>query len=293
MPVPPHPDPPFPKQPPPPKPVPDSQPTVVSAPAPNPQPVSVPTASVAPAAVVHSPRRGMADWQKAILTGGVIGVFLLGGVVLNDQLFGNNNNTTADIDNGGDETTEEEVSNVAGNDLPTIEDPPIEETIPPITPEPPVTPPITPPIPTEPALPINEFDAEAVVVKWLKCKSELFDYPYDVYCGELVLTGKAYDLNIKRSDGESSSVEWLQNNGSYYIFESQAIDEIRDFSMVGENQAVIELVVTESRTLHNAQDKVDKNASGYDQRLVRYNLRWADNTWKIADYDTLEVLWEE
>jgi serine/threonine-protein kinase len=63
--------------------------------------------------------------------------------------------------------------------------------------------------------------------------------------------------------------------------------------MVGENQAVVDLVITESRTLYNAQDKVDQNASGYDQRLVRYNLRWADNTWKIADYETIEVLWQE
>lgn len=272
----------------PPRSIPDSQPTVVSAP--SPQPVSASTATVAPAAV--PPRRGMADWQKAILTGGVIGAFLLGGIVVNDQFFGNNDDTTADLE-GSDETTEEVVGNVAGNDLPTIEDPPVEETPPTITPKPPVTPPITPDVPTEPALPINEFDAEAVVVAWLKCKSDLFDYPYDRYCGRSVLTGKAYDLNIERSDGESSSVEWLQSNGSYYVFESQTIDEIRDFSMVGANQAVVELVVTESRTLYNAQDKVDKNASGYDQRLVRYNLRWADNTWKIADYETIEVLWQE
>jgi serine/threonine-protein kinase len=142
-------------------------------------------------------------------------------------------------------------------------------------------------------LPINEYDAEAIIANWLRCKSELFDYPYDRSCGKEILTGVAYQDNIQRDDGNLSSVEWLENNGSYYIFERQQIDEIVAFQL-GDRNATIQLIVTEERTLYDANDNVDTDASGYDQRLVKYNLEFTeDGLWKIADYRTLEVLWQE
>ncbi|MGB2924432.1 MAG: IMS domain-containing protein [Limnothrix sp.] len=297
------------------QPVPYSEPTVVSTPN-YVVPVSVPTPTVAaaPVTVPPYPPRGMADWQKAILTGGVIGAFLLGGVVISNQVFNNDRDPViTEVEKSKEESIEDQpieevVTNVAGNDLPPVEEPPVVEDSPPVVEQPPVEKPSVeqPPVveppktkapvtpkPTEstkPAAAIDKFGAEAVVVDWLKCKSELFDYPYKRNCGNSVLTGKAYDLNIERSDGELSSMEWLQVNDAYYVFENQSIKEISDFQMVGKTQAVVELVVSEKRTLYTANDKIDANASGSDQRLVRYNLRWTDNTWKIADYKTLEIL---
>lgn len=284
-----------------------SQPTVVS----QPNPVAAPTvaanananATAVPQSYIPATpvKQGMADWQKAILTGGVVGIFFLGGIIGYDQLMGDRNNdpepaspTLTDnpnsdnlnSDNLNNETGNTGNSNggsTAGDELPTgnsnstTPDTPVVE-----TPDPPAT----------EVLPINAFDAEQIIAEWLACKSELFSFPYDRYCGRELLTGTAFQNNVRRNDGEQSSVEWLENNGAYYLFENQQIDEINDFELRGD-RATIELIVTEARTLYTAKGNIDENSSGYDQRLVRYDLQFtAEGTWKITDYDTVDILWQ-
>ncbi|AFY37096.1 serine/threonine protein kinase [[Leptolyngbya] sp. PCC 7376] len=294
-----------------------SQPTVASN-SPAPIPVSTPPTAAAtqnfvpatPQTYAPPPKQGMADWQKAILTGGVVGIFFLGGIIGYDQLMGDRRNTPIDsndpalTESNTDDTNTTETNTetsdtndsdtndgdfVAGDDLPPeVEPGEIEEA--PAPPE--IEKPVDPPPTTTPVTPINEFDAEAIIVDWLICKSELFSVPYDRYCGKQLLTGDAYANNISRNDDKLSSVEWLENNGAFYIFEDQQIEDISDFQLDGRN-ATIEVIVTEARTLYDAKGNVDQNASGYDQRLVQYNLEFTqDGVWKIATYDTVEILWE-
>ncbi|MEB3225929.1 MAG: IMS domain-containing protein [Synechococcus sp.] len=323
---------------------------MVVPPSPQPQTVSNPTVAVAgmgssqyPSAIqpVHT---GMADWQKALLTGSVIGAFLLGGIVLSTQLLnrpGNESLVSGD-NNPGNANTEASA--------------PPEETLPTLAYRDSCGDPLgnastwyrvvgeataltsvknnycgdaflrsdntvqvasftsrnnaqgfieqltqatgqsfrieTAQKTTSQGPALSQNDAAGLVADWLTCKVDLFDYPYDRSCGTQILTGKAFNDNIRRSDGQQSSVEWLENNGAYYAFSDQAVEGVRNLQIVDGQQAIADVVVTERRTLYDYDGNIDRNASGYDQRLVRYNLRRVDGTWKIADYNTLEVLWQ-
>ncbi|BAW97814.1 serine/threonine protein kinase (plasmid) [[Synechococcus] sp. NIES-970] len=290
---------------------------------------------------------GMADWQKAVLTGSVVGVFLLGGVVLGMQMLNRSGNLSfvspqsestespisvsrkqsntpievslsfqescGDLSSNantwyrviGDRAALDRIkSNYCGDAFLrkdgviqiasfTSRDSAqgfvnqlaqatglsfrIQEAQ------------RASPSPKTPAL--SENQAADLVVNWLDCKQELFEYPYNRSCGTQILTGKAFSDNIRRNDGQQSSMEWLKSNGSHYAFANQVVEEVRNLNVVDSQQAIADVVVTEQRTLYTANGNIDRNASGYDQRLVRYNLQRADGTWKIADYNTLEVLW--
>ncbi|MEY3556376.1 MAG: hypothetical protein RLZZ580_2433, partial [Cyanobacteriota bacterium] len=101
--------------------------------------------------------------------------------------------------------------------------------------------------------------------------------------------GKAYNDKIKSSDGQESSSEWLANNGAYYIYGVQRIDSVNNFTASGD-QATVDVVVTEERTLYNSQGKIDQKNSAFTTLLVRYNLENDEGTWKIAQYRTIKNL---
>ncbi|MEH2363823.1 ARC6/PARC6 family protein [Nostoc sp.] len=139
---------------------------------------------------------------------------------------------------------------------------------------------------------LSQQDAKDLIARWLAVKQRLFGSPYDQELGAALMTGKAYKDNIKgpTSIGEAeSSLEWLRNHNSYYTFGIQKIDSIESFKH-GANQAVIEVIVTEKRTLYNNRGQIDKEATGLDTRLVRYSLQLADGKWKIVDYEPIRKI---
>ena len=129
-------------------------------------------------------------------------------------------------------------------------------------------------------------EAVNLLEKWQNAKRQIFAPPFNRELGAELLTGKTYYDNIGNSEG---SVSWLQNNASYYIYGVQSIDSVEKFSAT-ENYATIEVVVTEDRTLYNKYGKIDRNASGFDTRLVRYNLESEYGQWRIADYQTIRKI---
>lgn len=56
------------------------------------------------------------------------------------------------------------------------------------------------------------------------------------------------------------------------------------------DQATVDVVVTEERTLYNSQGKIDRKNSAFTTSLVRYNLENDEGTWKIANSRTLKNL---
>lgn len=138
---------------------------------------------------------------------------------------------------------------------------------------------------------ISYEKAKQIVENWLDCKSQLLQTPYDRTCGSDVLTGKAHESTIRRSDGEQSSVDWLESNNSYYIFSNQSVERVKDLDNVNAQEAIADIIVTEQRILYGPNG-IDHGSSGYDQRVVRYQFKLADGSWKIADFETVEVLWE-
>ena len=144
---------------------------------------------------------------------------------------------------------------------------------------------VRPPSPSQPI--ISQEEAVKLIRRWQEYKRRIFAPPYERYLGAEVLTGKAYRDNISRRDGQISSVDWLQNNGAYYIYGVQRIDAVEDFLASGD-RAIIDVVITEERTLYNKNGKKDPNASAFDRSLVRYNLKFDKKKWKIDSYLTLE-----
>jgi hypothetical protein len=86
-----------------------------------------------------------------------------------------------------------------------------------------------------------------------------------IFIQQTLLTGKAYNDKIKSSDGQESSSEWLANNGAYYIYGVQRIDSVNNFTASGD-QATVDVVVTEERTLYNSQGKIDQKNIAFPVR---------------------------
>lgn len=226
------------------------------------------------------------DWQKAALTGGVIGMFLLIGLLLTRQqalppqplpqppVPQPPRSPTPDISPQFEyrrEPLEEPTSSSDTTLQPTI------------TPVPNPTF-YSPPLPS-----ISQQEAVDLIYKWLEYKRRIFAPPYQRDLGDEILTGKAHRDNIRRSDGQESSLEWLENHGAYYTYGVQSIDSVENFAASG-NQATIDVVVTEQRTLYNSNGNIDRNASAFDTRLVRYNLQSDNGAWKIGDYHIVKTI---
>lgn len=149
--------------------------------------------------------------------------------------------------------------------------------------------PVYSPVPQRTVNSISRSEAVDLIERWLKAKRDIYGPSHQTYLGEELLTGKAYNDKIKRSDGQESSSEWLANNGAYYIYGVQRIDSVNNFTSSGD-QATLDVVVTEERTLYNSQGKIDQKNSAFTTSLVRYNLENDDGTWKIANSRTLKNL---
>lgn len=136
----------------------------------------------------------------------------------------------------------------------------------------------------------SQQEAKNLIQRWLDSKGQIFGPPYNKNLASSLLTGTQYNNTVSRSDGDSSAIDWLRNNNAYYTYSNQSIDGVENFTLNG-NVATIDALITESRTLYNARGGIDRSSSGYDQRLVRYQLSLVNGQWKINDYDTLEVKW--
>lgn len=231
---------------------------------------------------------GLSDWQKAVITGGVIGVFLLIGLLLTRQqplpTQTSSEQSVAqpdiDISSAPDTSSSFESSHESLEESTASSD---------STPER-----ISTQVPNQnsdsPQLPsISQQEAVDLLHKWQEYKRRIFAPPYERDLGDEILTGKAYHDNISRSDGQESSSEWLVNNGAYYTYGVQSIDSVENFAASG-NQATIDVVVTEQRTLYKSNGRIDRNASAFDTRLVRYNLQSDSGQWKITDYHTVKTI---
>jgi hypothetical protein len=135
---------------------------------------------------------------------------------------------------------------------------------------------------------ITRQKAVNLIQEWQQAKRQIFAPPYNRNLGEKLLTGKAYGDNIRKPDGSGSSVDWLENNGAYYTYRLQAIDEATNFNDLG-GSAYIDVVTKEQRTLC-IDGKPSQDNTAYDKRLVRYNLQYVEGQWKISNYETRKVI---
>lgn len=219
---------------------------------------------------INPPSNNSKQSGTAWIIGGMIGFFIFLGLIINGHQA---NQTASNIEQPTSESIEAEKSSDESlpstetyqqTDTSNLETENTPESIPSFTQE----------------------EAVNLLERWQNAKSQIFAYPFNRELGAELLTGKSYYDNIGNPEG---SVAWLQDNASYYTYDLQSIDSVENFA-VNEDYATIEVIVTEQRTLYNQYGNIDRNASGFDTRLVRYNLESENGQWKIADYQTIKKI---
>lgn len=129
---------------------------------------------------------------------------------------------------------------------------------------------------------LTSQEAVSLIKRWQSSKQQMFAPPYNRQLSRQVLTGEAYENNI-------GSIDWLEDNGAYYTYNLQRIEDADGFYQDG-NVAHINVVVREQRTLcMNGTPSQDDNTID-DKRLVRYNLKNQGGNWKISSYETQNVI---
>jgi hypothetical protein len=219
---------------------------------------------------VTPPSNNSKELGKAWIIGGMIGFFIFLGLIINGHQV---NQTASNIEQQTSESVEVEKS--SDESLPSTE-----------TYQPTNTSNLETENTSESIPSFTQQEAVNLLERWQNAKSQIFAPPFSRELGAELLTGKSYYDNIGNPEG---SVAWLQDNASYYTYDLQSIDSVENFA-VNEDYATIEVIVTEQRTLYNQYGNIDGDASGFDTRLVRYNLESENGQWKIADYQTIKKI---
>ncbi len=125
---------------------------------------------------------------------------------------------------------------------------------------------------------LSQTAAQDLIQQWLQAKKVMFAPPYNTEIAAQLTTGQQYES----AAGKDGSINSLKEDGHYYKYGVQKIDNVDEFS-VKDNQATIQVKVTEERTLFDRNGNIIPKESDYKTRTVRYNLESIDGTWKISD----------
>ncbi|MFH7025913.1 MAG: IMS domain-containing protein [Heteroscytonema crispum UTEX LB 1556] len=289
--------------------LPPSQPTVITAPPPPSAPATQPVASayqqqyqqqaVSPQTPqIITRKNGLAPWQQGVIIGGAIGVCVVGGLwLIRGQTPTQPESTTTVLESSTSPISsspissqkEEKPTQIQSNTSstttssnrnpkpirikPTSSNTPISQ--PSQTPDIPSTP--NPETSSPPTSTITQKEAKEVINKWLQAKRVMFAPPYNVQPAAELTTGEQYE-QVAGTDG---SINSLKNDGQYYKYGVQTIDSVDEFS-VNDNQAIIQVKVTEDRTLFNQDGSIVPKETDFKTRTVRYSLQFVDKRWKIA-----------
>jgi serine/threonine protein kinase len=274
-------------------PVPQSTPTIIAAPV-TPGYVQPQTVISPPTSQPHyqphfqtqhpvASNNGLGTWQQAVIIGGVIGAFLVGGLwvlgIVNKPQTTTTNTTPSQINSPAENT------NIATSNT----------SIPAST----IQPEQSPPEPIQPQTTSNSISrggATQVLERWLAAKRQIFAPPYNKELGAQLLTGSVYTKFISKTDDPQaciargnneddclSSVDWLRRNGAYWVYGVQKIQTVNNFVSSG-NNATIVVVVTEQRTLYNSNGGVDRTQSGLFTSTTSYDLQYENGEIKISNY---------
>ncbi|GAX42595.1 serine/threonine protein kinase [Tolypothrix sp. NIES-4075] len=265
-------------------------PTIVSAPPPGGY-VQQTVVSAAPAGVpyqqqpiysqpVNQVSKGMGDWQKAVIMGGVIGACVVGGLWITrgqqspqieskpTQVEAKPAPTQQSVSLTPSSSTPQTPTSINSSSTPSSVETSTQTHFSPST-----------------SSSIAKQEAVALINRWQEAKKALFAPPFNRQLGAELTTGEAYRKNI----GSGSSLEWLQDNNAYYRYGVQRLDSLENFVASGD-QATIEVVLTEERTLYKSDGNIDRDNTALDTRLIRYSLQRENGQLKISDYSTVRVI---
>lgn len=128
---------------------------------------------------------------------------------------------------------------------------------------------------------ISQEQAVELIDTWLQAKRVMFAPPYNRQAADEITTGEHY----KKAVGMNGTIDWLKSSNAYYKYGVQNIEGV-DIFAVNDNQATIQLRVTEDRTFYR-NGKIDAKETDFKTRRVRYSLELSDGQWKIASSQIL------
>lgn len=253
-------------------------PTVASSP-PQYQPIPTPS----PNPVISS--KGIAPWQQGVIIGGAIGTLVVSGLWLVRGQLSNQPQPLPTIASSpsptfndveiSPPTTSKSLDSTSSNSDHQVDYPPTTPTENPTIPSNPNTNSKAKPSLTTSTL--TETEATNLINNWLQAKRVMFAPPYDSSPATELTTGEQY----QQVAGYDGSINSLKTDGHYYKYGLQQIDRVDEFS-VNENQAIIQVKITEDRTLLDRKGKIIPKETDFKTRTVRYNLQFVDQRWKIA-----------
>ncbi|GAB1541816.1 hypothetical protein NUACC21_44890 [Scytonema sp. NUACC21] len=129
---------------------------------------------------------------------------------------------------------------------------------------------------------INEREARNLINRWLQAKRVMFAPPYDSQPAAELTTGTQYTSTA----GDEGSISSLKKDGHYYKYGVQNIDSVEEFSVNGD-EAVIQVKVTEERTLLDRNGNILPKETDFKTRTVRYSLQFINERWKIASTEII------
>ncbi|MDZ7963074.1 MAG: IMS domain-containing protein [Aulosira sp. DedQUE10] len=258
-----------------------STPTVVSPP----QQYQPPTPPPSPYPNPPVSSQGLGTWQQGVIIGGAIGIVVVGGLWLVQGKSSNQPQVLATVSPSSSPTTSPPIieKNTKPSNFPTTtysNTPVIKPSNKPIIPVK-TNPPATDNSSVTTAT-ITEAEAKSLINNWLQAKQVMFAPPYNPQPASELTTGKQYE----QVAGYDGSINSLKTDGHYYKYGLQKIDGIDEFSVNG-NQAIIQVKVTEDRTLFDKNGNVLPKETDFKTRTVRYNLQFVEQRWKIASTEIM------
>ncbi|NET27807.1 IMS domain-containing protein [Okeania sp. SIO1I7] len=243
-----------------------------ASPTPAPTSVTLPpseTLSSSQSVVSHPPvpkkTHQMGDWLKAVITGSIIGSFILIGIVLS-HIF------PSIINSIFPKKSQENI------DISTTNINPEKTT----TPSPKST---TSPQSQTPKTPlvnsISEIEAKKLIETWLEAKGKMFSPPYNSQIAKELTTGYFYE----KTAGINGSINWLKSNKAYYKYGIQRLESVEQF-FADRDIATIKVRITEEYSLYR-NGKIDPSETDFKTLTIIYNLKLVDGQWKISNSRTL------
>ena len=117
-----------------------------------------------------------------------------------------------------------------------------------------------------------------IVENWYQSKSRVFGFPFDRTLVEQYATGKLYEDTLK----PNGSIDWLQNNNSYYTYENSQIKKIISFQNSGERPSLI-VSISEELYLHGPKGVGWSQSKSYQGDFI-YFFNKDNGVWKISKY---------
>ncbi len=123
---------------------------------------------------------------------------------------------------------------------------------------------------------ISQSEARSLIDRWLTVKQQIFAPPFDTNLADQLVAAGPLWTDLTKPGG---SIQWLQNNNSYYTYSTAKVNDVISFTP-SESMPSIVVSVTEDSVLHSPKGSTP---SSNTNNWV-YTFKQEGGSWKLWDY---------